>query len=157
MKQKIILIFFIALCLVAGGIGSIFTAGTIPTWYASLVKPSLNPPSWVFAPVWTTLYILMGVAMYLVFRQGWGRKDVRFALVFFTAHLVLNAGWSIIFFGGHNVSWALVAIIVLWLMIAFSIYLFRPINRTAAWLLVPYLLWVSFATYLNYSIWILNR
>lgn len=140
----------------AGIIGSIFTVSAIPTWYATLVKPTLNPPSWIFGPVWTILYALMGIAAFLVWKKGWDRKDVRKALAVFGLQLVLNAVWSIIFFGLHSPLWALVDIILMWLAIVWTMVLFYKISKPAMWLLVPYILWVSFATYLNYSIWILN-
>lgn len=141
----------------AGIIGSIFTISAIPTWYAALAKPALNPPSWLFAPVWTTLYLLMGIAAFLVWRKGWEQKEVRIALFIFGIQLILNALWSIIFFGLHNPAWALVNIIGLWLAIVGAIVAFHKISRPAAYLLIPYIFWVSFAAYLNYSIWILNK
>jgi benzodiazapine receptor len=101
----------------AGGIGSIFTISAIPTWYATLAKPALNPPSWIFGPVWTTLYLLMGIAAFLVWKKGWDRKDVRKALAVFLLQLVLNAAWSIIFFGLHSPFWAFVDISAMWLAI----------------------------------------
>ena len=150
------LIIAIVVCQLAGVIGSIFTVSAIPTWYATLAKPALNPPSWVFGPVWTALYALMGIAAFLVWNQGWGRKDVRRALTVFGIQLVLNALWSIIFFGLHSPGWAFADIIALWLAIVWTMVLFYRISKPAMWLLVPYILWVSFATYLNYSIYVLN-
>ncbi|OGG92460.1 TspO protein [Candidatus Kuenenbacteria bacterium RIFCSPLOWO2_12_FULL_42_13] len=140
----------------AGIIGSVFTISAIPNWYAGLVKPALNPPAWVFGPAWTTLYTLMGIAAFLVWRMGWERKEVKMALEVFGIQLFLNAIWSIIFFGLQNPGWALVDIILLWLAIVWTMVVFYKISRPAAYLLVPYLLWVSFASYLNYSIWMLN-
>jgi len=140
----------------AGVIGSLFTVSAIPTWYAGLVKPALNPPSWVFGPVWTTLYFLMGIAAFLVWRMGWERKEVKMALGVFGIQLFLNAIWSIIFFGLHNPGWALADIALLWLTIVWTIALFYKISKPAAYLLAPYLLWVSFASYLNYAILVLN-
>ncbi len=140
----------------AGIIGSVFTISAIPTWYDGLVKPALNPPSWVFGPVWTALYALMGIAAFLIWRMGWERKEVKTALGVFGLQLSLNAIWSIIFFGLHSPGWALVNIILLWLAILGTIIVFYKISRPAAYLLVPYILWVSFASYLNYSIWVLN-
>lgn len=150
------LIIAIVVCQFAGVIGSIFTVSAIPTWYATLAKPALNPPSWVFGPVWTALYALMGIAAFLVWNKGWGRKDVRRALTVFGIQLVLNALWSIIFFGLHSPGWAFADIIALWLAIVWTMVLFYRISKPAMWLLVPYILWVSFATYLNYSIYVLN-
>lgn len=150
------LVIAIGVSLSAGAIGSIFTVSAIPTWYADLVKPALNPPSWVFGPVWTTLYVLMGIAAFLVWRMDWKRKDVKMALGVFGIQLFLNAIWSIIFFGLQSPGWALVNIALLWLAIAWTMIVFYKISRPATYLLVPYLLWVSFASYLNYSIWVLN-
>ena len=151
------LIISLALPQLAGVVGSVFTVSAIPTWYEGLAKPALNPPSWVFGPAWTTLYLLMGIAAFLVWRMGWERKDVRAALGIFGVQLFLNAIWSIIFFGLKNPGWAFVEIIFLWLAIVATIIAFSKISRLAVWLLVPYILWVSFAGYLNYSIWTLNQ
>jgi tryptophan-rich sensory protein len=140
----------------AGVIGSIFTVSAIPTWYATLVKPALNPPSWIFGPVWTTLYLLMGIAAFLVWNKGWERKDVRKALAVFLLQLVLNAAWSIIFFGLHSPFWAFMDISAMWLAMIWTMALFYRISKPAMWLLLPYILWVSFAAYLNYSILMLN-
>lgn len=137
----------------AGIIGAIFTTPSIPTWYATLAKPALTPPAWVFGPVWTILFALMGIAAFLIWRSGWGRRDVRFALMFFAIQMVLNIFWSIIFFGWHNPGLAFVEINLLWLAILVTIGVFSKISKTAAWLLLPYILWVSFAVYLNYSVW----
>ncbi len=147
----------IAVSEAAGIIGSVFTVSAIPNWYAGLAKPALNPPSWVFGPVWTTLYALMGVAAFLIWKNGWEKKKVKAALGVFGIQLFLNAIWSIIFFGLHSPGWALVDIILLWLAIVWTMVVFYKISRPATWLLLPYILWVSFATYLNYSIWILNK
>lgn len=155
------LVIAIAVSEAAGIIGSFFTISAIPTWYAGLVKPALNPPAWVFGPAWTTLYALMGIAAWLVWRQ-WDQGDpstrlrVKTALAIFGLQLFLNAIWSIIFFGLHSPGWALVDIILLWLAIVWTMVVFYKISKPAAYLLVPYLLWVSFASYLNYSIWALN-
>lgn len=146
----------IVLPLLAGAIGSLFTSSKIPTWYAGLEKASLNPPSWVFGPVWTTLYILMGVALYLVWSKNANSKQAKIAMRVFFFQLVLNSLWSIAFFGWENPLIALVVIALLWISILINIILFYKISKPAAWLLVPYILWVSFASYLNYSIWALN-
>lgn len=140
----------------AGIIGSIFTIPSISSWYAGLIKPDFAPPNWVFGPVWTTLFALMGIATFLIWREGWNRKDVKIALGVFIVQLVLNTFWSVIFFGLQNPGAAFVEIIFLWLAILATIIVFAKISKPAAWLLVPYILWVSFAGYLNYSIWILN-
>ncbi len=140
----------------AGGLGSYFTIASVKNWYPLLTKPSLNPPAWIFGPVWTTLYLLMGIAAFLIWKKGWGRKDIRKALVVFGLQLVLNATWSIVFFGLQSPALALVNIIMLWLAIVWTMILFYKISKPAMWLLMPYILWVTFASYLNYSIWILN-
>lgn len=150
------LIIAIIISELAGIIGSVFTTPSIPGWYTTLVKPALNPPSWVFGPVWTTLFVLMGIAAFLVWKEGLGRKDVKIALGVFLGQLVLNTLWSIIFFGLHSPGGALMEIAFLWLAILTTIILFYRISKPAAWLLVPYILWVSFASYLNYTIWSLN-
>lgn len=147
------LVFCIAVSELAGVIGSFFTMPSIPNWYAALEKPALNPPAWVFAPVWTALFALMGIAAFFIWMQGIERRDVKIALVIFGGQLALNILWSVLFFGKHNPGAAFVEIIFLWLAIAVMIFVFSKISRLAAWLLVPYILWVSFAGYLNYSIW----
>ncbi len=140
----------------AGGLGSYFTIGSVKDWYPLLVKPALNPPAWVFGPVWTTLFALMGIGAFLVWKKGLDRRDVRIALGIFLGQLVLNTLWSIIFFGLHYPGGALVEIIFLWLAILATIIAFAKISKPAAWLLVPYITLVSFAAFLNYSIWQLN-
>lgn len=150
------LISMIAVSETAGIIGSFFAISTIPTWYAELAKPALNPPAWVFGPVWTTLYALMGIAAFLIWTNGLGRKDLRMALGVFGIQLFLNVIWPIIFFGLQSPGWALVDIILLWLAIVWTMVVFYKISGPAAWLLAPYILWVSFAMYLNYAIWALN-
>jgi tryptophan-rich sensory protein len=135
----------------------VFTTPSIPGWYAGLVKPSFNPPNWVFAPVWTILYALMGLAAFLVYEKRSGRPEARKALAIFGIQLVLNALWSIVFFGAHQILGAAVVIVLLWAMILETILAFVKISRPAAYLLIPYFLWVSFATVLNISLYILNR
>lgn len=147
---------FVALCEGAGGLGTIFTAPAIDGWYAALAKPELAPPNWVFGPIWTTLFLLMGVAAFLVWRKGLKKKHVRAALGIFALQLALNVFWSALFFGLHNPGAAFAEIIVLWLSIAATIYLFARVSRPAAWLLVPYIVWVSVATYLNFMLFVLN-
>lgn len=144
------------MCQMAGIIGSIFTTPAIPTWYANINKPSFRPPNWVFAPVWTTLFLLMGIALFLVLRKGLKNKNVKIAFLFFIFHLVLNTLWSVLFFGLKSPFAAFVEIIFLWASILISIILFSQISRIAGYLLIPYLLWVSFASVLNFSIWQLN-
>ena len=156
MTSTLKLITAIAVSELAGIVGTVFTVSAIPAWYTTLVKPNLNPPGWIFGPVWTTLYLLMGIAAFLVWNRGWSRRDVKAALGVFLLQLVLNAVWSIIFFGLESPLWALVDIALMWLAIVWTMALFYKISKPAMWLLVPYILWVSFAAYLNYSIWILN-
>jgi len=157
MKKAVTLIVFIVVCELAGILGSVFTTPSIPGWYAGLAKPSFNPPSWLFGPVWTTLYALMGVAAWLVYEKGVKRPDVKKALSVFAAQLILNTLWSIVFFGAHLILGAAVVIVLLGAMILLTILLFGRISKPAAWLLVPYFLWVSFATVLNISLYVLNR
>lgn len=147
---------FIVLSQGAGAVGSLFTAPAIGGWYATLARPELAPPNWVFGPVWTTLYLLMGVAAFLVWKQGWQRKEVKIALGIFTVQLALNTLWSIIFFGSRSPGGAFIEIIFLWFAIAATMWTFAKASKPAAWLLVPYIAWVSFAAYLNYIFWMLN-
>lgn len=151
-----VLIGFVLGSQLAGIIGALFTARSVQTWYTTLQKPSFNPPSWLFGPVWTVLYLLMGIAAYLVWAKGWTVPGVKTALFVFALQLVLNSLWSILFFGVRQPGWAFMEIVVLWAAIAVTIVLFWNISRTAAFLLVPYILWVSFAAVLNYSLWRLN-
>lgn len=140
----------------AGVVGSLFTTPSVASWYPTLVKPAFNPPAWVFGPIWTTLFALMGIAAYLVWKRGLNRKDVKIALVIFIGQLVLNTLWSIIFFSWHSPGGAFAEVILLWLAILATIITFARVSKPAAWLLAPYILWVSFAAYLNYAIWALN-
>ena len=151
-----VLIGFVLGSQLAGIIGALFTARSVQTWYTTLQKPSFNPPSWLFGPVWTVLYLLMGIAAYLVWAKGWTVPGVKTALFVFALQLVLNSLWSILFFGVRQPGWAFMEIVVLWAAIVVTIVLFWKISRTAAFLLVPYILWVSFAAVLNYSLWRLN-
>jgi translocator protein len=145
------LIAFILLCESAGLIGSIFTFNSVNTWYPAIEKPFFTPPSFVFGPVWTTLYLLMGISLFLV----WGKKKTN--IKWFWTQLILNTLWSIIFFGLKNPLLAFIVIVVLWHSIYQTIVSFRKVNKTAAYLLYPYLAWVSFALLLNLSIAYLNR
>jgi translocator protein len=143
------------LSLSAGGIGSIATVASIPTWYAVLEKPFFNPPNWLFGPVWTVLYLLMGWSLYLVWVARY-KGTKKWAYLFFGIQLVLNTLWSLVFFGLHA-PWAGVVVIVLLLAsILVTAKLFWPISRTATYLLAPYAAWVSFATCLNLAIAVLN-
>lgn len=151
------LILSIVVSLGVGFIGSFFTSPAIPTWYAGLIKPSFSPPNYLFAPVWTILYILMGISFYLVWQKGLKNEKVRVALTVFAAQFLLNAIWSPIFFGAKNLFWALIVIIFMWIYIVKTILAFRKVSKTASYLLYPYLAWVSFATMLNFSVWFLNK
>lgn len=155
-RKGIALVVAVGVSLLAGAIGSVFTTSSVSLWYPTLVKPALNPPSWVFGPVWTVLYVLMGIAAFLVWRQGWERGDIKDALKIFALQLVLNVTWSVVFFGLLNPFLALINIVLLWCAILWTIVAFSHISRPAAWLLAPYLAWVTFATYLNAAIWLLN-
>ncbi len=146
----------IMICLFAGLVGSFFTSPAIPGWFATLVKPAFNPPNWIFAPAWTILFVLMGISMYLIWNKGLQNRDVKISLLIFGIQLVLNVLWSVLFFGLRSPFYAFVEIIILWVVIAFTIQNFFKISRTAGLLLVPYILWVSFAAILNFYIWNLN-
>ena len=149
------LIVSLVMCQLAGIIGTFFTVNSISTWYASLNKPSFNPPGWIFGPVWITLYILMGISFYLI----WMKKDnCNFKLLssLFLIQLILNSLWTIIFFGLHSPFYAFIEIIILWIMILLCIILFYKISKISSYLLIPYLLWVSFASILNFFLWKLN-
>ncbi|MBN1896279.1 MAG: tryptophan-rich sensory protein [Candidatus Aenigmarchaeota archaeon] len=150
------LLFSVIVCNVAGVIGSIFTTPNITTWYATLVKPSFVPPNWVFAPVWTTLFIMMGVSFYFVWEKEKFSRECNRCLKVFTAQLVLNILWSVLFFGAKNLAAAFVEIIILWIFIAYTIRLFWNVDRRSGYLLMPYIAWVSFAALLNLSLWLLN-
>jgi tryptophan-rich sensory protein len=144
---------FILACLAIGGLGGWVTAGSVATWFPTLNKPPFNPPAWLFGPVWTTLYVMMGVAAWRVWRKaGWGTP-----LNLFAAQLALNCAWSFLFFGLQSPGLALLDIVPLLVLILLTIRAFWPIDRIAGGLLVPYAAWVSFATLLNASIWWLNR
>ena len=156
LRHGLKLVASVGVCLLAGALGSVFTSLSVPAWYATLIKPPLNPPSWVFGPVWTVLYVLMGVSLFLVWQRYTKSGHARRTMLVFSQQLVLNALWSVMFFGLHEIGLALIVIILLWLEIARTIYMFRTVSKTAAYLLVPYLLWVSFAAYLNAALWRLN-
>lgn len=150
------LVVALALPQLAGAIGSLFTFPNIGAWYQVLTKPELAPPNWVFGPVWTTLFVLMGIASFLVWQKGMHKRAVRLALAFYGIQLVLNTLWSIIFFGLQNPTAAVAEIVLLWLAIAATAYLFYKISKPAGLLMLPYLAWVSFASYLNLMIAVLN-
>jgi translocator protein len=151
------LISSIVICFLAGGIGSIFTISAIPTWYAHINKPFFSPPNWIFGPVWTTLYILMGISLYLIWIKGFKTKKVRDAIVLFVIQLTLNAIWSPVFFGYKNLLLAFVIIIAMIFYVVKTILAFSKIDKRASYLLYPYLAWISFASILNFSVWFLNK
>lgn len=152
----LVLLASIALAQLAGGLGTIFTIGAIPTWYALLNKPFFSPPNWVFGPVWTLLYTLMGISAYLVWRRRQFSKKALSFWHFYWAQLLLNALWSIIFFGLRQPGLAFIEILALWYFILRSIQEGHKIDRWSSYLLYPYLAWVSFASLLNLSLWLLN-
>lgn len=156
MLDAVRLIASIIICQAAGALGTLFTMPAISTWYENLNKPSFRPPNSVFGPVWGILYTLMGISLWLVWRKGAGTPGVRAAVIVFFIQLALNAAWSPIFFGMKNPGAGLVVIAFLLITIVFTIIKFLPVSKAAAFLLVPYLVWVSFATVLNYSIWRMN-
>jgi benzodiazapine receptor len=143
-------------CQCAGLIGSLATTPNIPTWYATLEKPVFTPPSWLFAPAWITLYLLMAVAAFLIWRKGLAHDGVKCALTLFLVQLVLNALWSVVFFGLQSPLYGMVVILALWIAILLTIIKFFRLSVAAGSLLLPYILWVSFASVLNISIWVLN-
>lgn len=142
----------VILCLTAGISSGLGTAGEIASWYAHIQKPDWNPPNWLFGPVWTILYIMMGVAVALVWHAGNNKK----AIALFCAQFLLNLCWSFIFFGLHQIDLAFIEIILMWGFIVATIFAFSKTNKLAAWLLVPYISWVTFASILNGTIWFLN-
>jgi len=150
------LLISILLCQFTGVIGALFTTPAIPAWYNTLVKPSFVPPNWTFSVVWMLLFLLMGIALYIVWEKGLEKAEVRKAMAVFVIQLFLNIMWSVLFFGLRSPFYGLVGIVVLWVLILVNIWLFYRISRTSGLLLVPYILWVSFAAVLNYSIWVLN-
>jgi benzodiazapine receptor len=151
------IIFWILISTLSGAIGSFFTVSAIPTWYLQLQKPFFNPPNWIFGPVWSLLYCMMGIAMGLIASQKIKKKNIKKrAYQVFLVQLGLNCLWSIIFFGLKNPPLALAEILLLWASIFITIKTFQPLNRWAAYLLIPYLAWVSFATLLNLMIVVLN-
>src|SRR3990167_1591032 len=157
-RLKIIpLVLSIGVCFLVAGIGSFFTTSAIDTWYTTLQKPFFNPPNWIFGPVWTLLYLIMGISLYIVWIAKVEKKAKLQGITFFFIQLALNVLWSILFFGLKSPTAALIGIIFLWLAIFLTIRSFLQISKKAGWLLIPYLVWVSFATILNLSIVILNR
>ena len=150
------LILSIIICQMAGIIGSIFTAGSVTSWYPTLVKPSFSPPGFYIGLIWIVLFTLMGISLFLIWRETPSNPAARIALYFFAVQLIVNVLWSVAFFGMRSPISGLVVIAFLWVLILITIIKFWPINRTAALLLIPYIIWVSIAAYLNFSIWMLN-
>jgi len=159
MKLTIVikLIICLALTFSAALIGSLFTRSAVTDWYATLNKPSFTPPDWLFGPVWAILYLLMAISAFIVWQKGLANLAVRIALILYLIQLILNALWSVIFFGLKLPLPAFIEILLLWSAIVFTILAFARVSVLAALLLVPYILWVSFAAVLNFSIWFLNR
>lgn len=141
----------------AGAIGSLFTFEAIPTWYAGLNKSPITPPNWFFAPIWLTLYFLMGIALYLVWTSGLPRKEKSLPYALFFIQLAMNVLWSLIFFGLHLILFGAIEIVFLWFFIVATVIEFRSVSRTSAYVLFPYLSWVTIATILNISILWLNQ
>ena len=156
-REVPMLIGSILIPLLIGYLGAIVTIPQITTWYSTLSKPWWSPPNWLFGPVWTTLYLLMGVALFLVWREGWHRRDVRFAILIFGVQLVISLLWSVVFFSFHALFGSFIIVMLLWLAILANIIAFLIISKWAGFLLVPYIVWVSIASYLNYSVYILNH
>ena len=146
----------LAITLLVGAVAAWFTTAGVNGWYAVANKPSFNPPNWVFAPVWSALYIMMGVALWLVWKNDAAKAGKRTALIFFAIQLLLNFAWSFIFFYAHQPGWAFAEILLMWVSIMLTIIWFGKVSPAAAWLLVPYIWWVSFASLLNFYIWKLN-
>ncbi len=150
------LIVSIVVVFLAGAVGTVYTLKQITTWYVALTKPGWTPPNWAFGPIWSTLYVLMGISLFLIWRQGLYRKDVQIAILVFAVQLAINVIWSIVFFGTHNIFGGLVLVLILWISIFINIIVFYRISKPAGLILIPYLLWVSIASYLNYSVFLLN-
>lgn len=157
MKNFLKIISSLLICFSAAALGNIFTISSIPTWYATLNKPPFSPPNYLFGPVWTILYILMAISLYLVWKKGLKDKKVKDAIKIFAIQLILNAIWSPIFFGARSLLLAFVIIVVMWIFILKTIKAFAKIDKNSSYLLYPYLAWVSFASILNFSVWVLNR
>jgi len=156
MKNWLKLIISILIVWIVSGLGSIFTAGSVNTWFTTLNKPAFNPPSWLFGPVWTILYIMIGISLFLVWKSNVKLKFKKKAYGIFAVQILLNGFWSVAFFGMQNPALAFGVIVLLWISIILNIIYFYRISKAAGYLLVPYWLWVSFASILNGAIWLLN-
>ncbi|PYX46925.1 MAG: sensory protein TspO [Acidobacteria bacterium] len=146
---------FVVVCLAVAGIGALFTNSSVKTWYPQLHRPEWTPPTWIFGPVWTTLYLMMAFSAWLVWR-GSNWTAARFALLLFAIQLVLNMLWSAVFFGMRRIGPAFGEILLLWMMIIATTVAFYSLSLLAAWLLIPYIAWVGLASYLNFRIWQMN-
>jgi benzodiazapine receptor len=145
----------LVICQLAGFVAALFTTPAIPGWYASLEKPTFNPPSWIFSPVWIFLHLLMGMTLYIIW-ENLPKTEAKVAMVFFTVQLVLNILWSIIFFGLKSPMLAFIEIIILWIVILLTVIRSARVSKTTIYLLLPYILWVTFAAILNFFLWRLN-
>ncbi|RYY86711.1 MAG: tryptophan-rich sensory protein [Chitinophagaceae bacterium] len=141
---------------VVGGTAGLFTITEVGSWYQGINRPTWNPPGWLFGPVWTTLYVLMGIALYLVWKGQERSAQKTRAIWLWGMQMLANFCWSFIFFNQHRIGLAFAEIVLLWLLILLTIFAFARISKTAAWLLVPYISWVTFAGILNYTIWVMN-
>ena len=156
MRRVFKLITSVIICQSAGLAGSFFTRTSVDTWYKILAKPFFTPPSWIFAPVWITLYFLMGISLFLVWNEGLDKPQIKNAILVFLLQLILNSLWSAVFFGMHSLLLSVIIIIFLWSAIVWTIVKFYKISKKAASILIPYIFWVSFAVILNLSILFLN-
>ncbi len=155
-RNGLVLAGFIALCLAVGALGGWVTAPAVAEWYPTLNKPAWNPPDWLFAPVWTTLYVLMAVAAWLVWQRGQQGAAITGAMVLFFSQLLLNLAWSFLFFGARQPGTAFMEILMLWATLLATIVAFWRVSKPAGLLLLPYIAWVSFAALLNYTVWQMN-
>ena len=155
-KNILWLFFFVSLCLIIGnGLGGYFTFISVEGWYQTLNKPNFNPPDWIFAPVWTTLYILMGISIWLIWKKE--KSKIRtIAIIIFWLQLFFNIFWTFLFFGIQKINYSLIEIFFLIFLITINIFYFLKLNKIAGYLLIQYLLWVIYASILTYNIWILN-
>ena len=156
MNNTLKLIISIIIPLAIGALSSYFTIPGVNSWYQTINKPSWNPPNWIFPPVWTLLFVMMGISLFLVWKNNAAVRVKKMAIMIFSIQLLLNILWSYVFFKQHTMGWALAEIIILWIAILLTIFAFGKISSLAAWLLVPYISWVSFAAILNYTFWKIN-
>ena len=156
MNNNLKFIISILLPMIIGGISGSFTSASINTWYVTLNKPWFNPPNWIFGPVWTLLYLMMGIAFYMIWKSEAVNAVKQTAVILFAAQLLVNFLWSLIFFYLKQPGWAMIDIILMWILIVATIFSYGKISSTAAWLMLPYICWVSFAMILNFYLWKLN-